>query len=297
MALGVAGVAAAPLALGCIRDEGTMNDEPRLALNDGRELPQLGFGVWRVGADAAEAVVGQALAAGYRLVDTAAAYGNEEGVGRALRAAGRDGVFVTTKLWNGDHGYDRALRAFDASLGRLGLDAVDLYLIHWPCPGRALYVETWKALVRLRDDGRARSIGVSNFTPETLTRIVDATGVVPAVNQIELHPRFQQEPMRALDAELGIVTQSWSPLGRGHLDASPVLAEIARAHGKSWAQVVIRWHLQSGLAVIPKSVTPARIAANRDVFDFALTDAEMAAIAALDDPGGRGGSHPDDMNG
>jgi 2,5-diketo-D-gluconate reductase A len=274
-----------------------MTDEPRLTLNDGRELPQLGFGVWRVGEGEAEAVVGQALAAGYRLVDTAAAYGNEEGVGRAVRAAGRDGVFVTTKLWNGEHGFDRALRAFDASLGRLGLDAVDLYLIHWPCPARGLYVETWKALVRLRDEGRARSIGVSNFTPETLERIVDATGVVPALNQIELHPRFQQRAMRALHARLGIVTQSWSPLGRGHLDTDPTLASIAADHGRSWAQVVIRWHLQSGLAVIPKSVTPARIAKNRAVFDFTLSEAEMAAIGALQDPGGRGGSHPDDVNG
>jgi 2,5-diketo-D-gluconate reductase A len=274
-----------------------MTDEPMLTLNDGRAMPQLGFGVWRVAEDEAESVVGRALAAGYRLVDTASAYGNEAGVGRAVAEAGRDRVFVTTKLWNGDQGHDPALRAFDASLGRLGLDAVDLYLIHWPCPAKGLYVETWKALVRLRDEGRARSIGVSNFTQETLERIIDATGVVPAVNQIELHPRFQQRAMRALHRRLGIVTQSWSPLGRGHLDASPVLAEIAAAHGKTWAQVVIRWHLQSGLSVIPKSATPARIAANRDVFDFALSDAEMAAIGELQDPGGRGGSHPDDVNG
>ena len=247
----------------------------------------------------AAAVVGTALADGYRLLDTAAAYGNEEGVGAALAASGlpRDAVFVTTKLWNGDQGYDSAMRACEASLRRLGLDAVDLYLIHWPCPAKGLYVETWKALVRLREEGRVRSIGVSNFTPETLERIADATGVVPSVNQIELHPRFQQRAMRALHQRLGIVTQSWSPLGRGHLDASPVLAEIAAAHGRSWAQVVIRWHLQSGLGVIPKSVTPARIAANRDVFDFALSDAEMAAIGGLQDPGGRGGSHPDDVNG
>jgi 2,5-diketo-D-gluconate reductase A len=276
-----------------------MTTEPRMTLNDGREMPQLGFGVWRVPEDEAATVVGAALAAGYRLVDTAMIYGNEAGVGAALAASGlpRDAVFVTTKLWNGDQGFDSTLRAFDASLGRLGLEAVDLYLIHWPCPAKGLYLDTWKALVRLREDGRARSIGVSNFTPETLRRIVDVTGVVPAVNQIELHPRFQQRAMRALHAELGIVTQSWSPLGRGHLDANPKLAEIAAAHGKSWAQVVIRWHLQSGLAVIPKSATPARIAANRDVFDFTLTEPEMAAIGGLQDPGGRGGSHPDDVNG
>jgi len=277
----------------------TLADQPMMTLNDGRTIPQLGFGVWRVPEEEAATVVGQALVAGYRLVDTAAIYGNEEGVGAALAAAGlpRDEVVVTTKLWNGEQGFDSTLRACEASLRRLGLEAVDLYLIHWPCPARGLYVDTWKALVRLRDEGRARSIGVSNFTPETLRRIIDATGVVPAMNQIELHPRFQQRAMRALDAELGIVTQSWSPLRRGHLDASPALAAIAAAHGKSWAQVVIRWHLQSGLAVIPKSVTPARIAANRDVFDFALSEAEMTAIAELDDPGGRGGSHPDDVSG
>ena len=285
-----------------------MTDEPRMRLNDGRTMPQLGFGVWRVPEDEAATVVGLALAVGYRLVDTAAIYGNEEGVGAALAASGlpRDDVFVTTKLWNGEQGYDSTLRACEASLRRLGLEAVDLYLIHWPCPARGLYVDTWKALVRLREEGRTRSIGVSNFTPETMRRVIDATGVVPAVNQIELHPRFQQRAMRALHAELGIVTQSWSPLGRGflrdrgadrNLDANPALAATAAAHGKSWAQVVIRWHLQSGLAVIPKSSTPARIAANRDVLDFTLSEAEMTAIAGLDDdPGGRGGPHPDDMN-
>jgi len=276
-----------------------MTDQPALPLRDGRRMPQLGFGLWRVPAEAAAAVVGAGLAAGYRLVDTAAMYGNEAGVGAALAAAGlpRDAVFVTTKLWNGDHGHDSTLRAFDASLGRLGLEAVDLYLIHWPCPAKRLYVDSWKAMVRLQAEGRARPIGVSNFTPETLSRIIDATGVVPAVNQIELHPRFQQRAMRALHAELGILTQSWSPLGRGRLADDPVLATIAAAHGKSWAQVVIRWHLQGGLAVIPKSVTPARLAANRDVFDFVLSDAEMAMIAGLDDPGGRTGSDPDTVDG
>ena len=285
-----------------------MTDEPRMRLNDGRTMPQLGFGVWRVPEEETATVVGQALAVGYRLVDTAAIYGNEEGVGAALAASGlpRDDVFVTTKLWNGEQGFDSTLRACEASLRRLRLEAVDLYLIHWPCPARGLYVDTWKALVRLREEGRTRSIGVSNFTPDTMRRVIDATGVVPALNQIELHPRFQQRAMRALHAELGIVTQSWSPLGRGflrdrgadrNLDANPALAATAAAHRKSWAQVVIRWHLQSGLAVIPKSSTPARIAANRDVLDFTLSEAEMTAIAGLDDdPGGRGGPHPDDMN-
>ena len=194
-----------------------------MTLNDGRTMPQLGFGLWRVPAEEAESVVGTALAAGYPLVDTAQMYHNEEGVGRALAASGlpRESVFVTTKLWNGDHGYDSTLRACEASLARLGLEAVDLYLIHWPCPANGLYVDSWKAMIRLREEGRIRSVGVSNFTPETLARIVDATGVVPAVNQIELHPRFQQRAMRALHAELGIVTQSWSPLARGGLDADP----------------------------------------------------------------------------
>ena len=275
-----------------------MSDQPMMLLNDGRQMPQLGFGVWRVPADEAASAAGSALAAGYRLVDTAMMYQNEEGVGAGLRDSGleRDEVWVTTKLWNGDQGYDSTLRACEASLARLGVEAVDLYLIHWPCPAKGLYVDSWKAMVRLRDEGRVRSIGVSNFTMETLDRITEATGVVPAVNQIELHPRFQQRAMRALGAERGIVTQSWSPLGRGGLEKEPLLAEIAAAHGKSWAQVVIRWHLQNGLAVIPKSVTPARIAANRAVFDFTLSDAEMAAIVTLHDPGGRRGAHPDDVN-
>jgi 2,5-diketo-D-gluconate reductase A len=284
-----------------------MTGEPTMTLNDGRTMPLLGFGVWRVPEDEAATVVGQALAAGYRLVDTAAIYGNEEGVGAALAASDlpRDDVFVTTMLWNGEQGFDSTLRVCEASLRRLRPDAVDLYLIHWPCPAKGLYIDTWKALVRLREEGRTRSIGVSNFTPETMRRVIDATGVVPCLNQIELHPRFQQRAMRALHAELGIVKKSWSPLGSGflrdrgadrNLDANPGLAATAAAHGKSWAQVVIRWHLQSGLAVIPKSSTPARIAENRDVLDFTLSEADMTVIAGLDDPHGRGGPHPDEMD-
>jgi 2,5-diketo-D-gluconate reductase A len=275
-----------------------MADVPRMSLNDGRTMPQLGFGVWQVPPDEAETVVAQALAAGYPLVDTAAMYRNEEGVGVALAASGlpRDAVFVTTKLRNGDQGYDSTLRACEASLARLGLEAVDLYLIHWPCPANDRYVDSWKAMIRLRDEGRVKSIGVSNFTPQTLERIVDATGMVPAVNQIELHPDFQQGEMRALHQRLGIVTQSWSPLGRGRLTDQPLLVGIGARHGRSWAQVAIRWHLQSGLAVIPKSVTPARITANLQSLDFVLSDDEMASIAALDDPQARSGSHPHAVN-
>lgn len=266
----------------------------RLTLNDGRALPQVGLGVWRTPADAAAAVVRTALEAGYRAVDTAAIYGNEAGVGEGIRASGlpRDQVFVTTKLWNESQGYDRALRAFDKSLERLGLDHVDLYLIHWPCPQQELYLESWKALIRLREDGRARSIGVSNFAPEHLDRLIQETGVVPAVNQIELHPRFQQKSLRSANAAAGVLTESWSPLGQGQILEDPVIVSLAARHGVTPAQVVIRWHVQLGLAVIPKSVTPARIIQNLDVFDFELDADDMAAMASLDAAEGRIGPDP-----
>lgn len=260
-----------------------------VTLNDGRRMPQLGLGVWRTPAGDAERVVAAALDAGYRAVDTASAYDNEEGVGRGL--AGRD-VFLTTKLWNSDQGYDEALRAFDASAKRLGRETVDLYLIHWPAPRKGRFVDSWKALVRLREEGRARSIGVSNFTEDHLARIIDETGVTPAVNQIELHPRFQQTALRAFHAARGILTESWSPLGQGQLLADPALGEIARRHGKTPAQVIIRWHLDSGLIVIPKTVNPARLEENIAVFDFALDAGDMERIAGLDTPGGRIGPDP-----
>lgn len=253
-------------------------------------MPQLGLGVWQTPADETERVVRDALEAGYRAVDTAAIYGNEEGVGRALD--GREDVFVTTKLWNNDQGYDAALRAFDQSLARLGRETVDLYLIHWPAPSRDLYVETWRALIQLKEDGRARSIGVSNFLPEHLERLVAETGVLPAINQIELHPRFQQREARAFHALHNIATESWSPLGKAQFMDDPILTEIAGRHGKTPAQVIIRWHLDCKLVVIPKSVRPERLRENIDVFDFQLSDEDLAAIARLDSPEGRLGPDP-----
>jgi diketogulonate reductase-like aldo/keto reductase len=269
-----------------------------MRLNNGVEMPQLGFGVFLVPADEVVEPVRAALDAGYRLIDTAKLYGNEEGVGRAVRDSGvpRDEVFVTTKVWNSDHGYDAALRAFDESQKQLGLDTVDLYLIHWPTPERDLFVDTWRALERLYTDGRVRAIGVSNFHVPHLQRLLDECTVVPAVNQIELHPGFPQDELRAFHEQHGIVTESWSPLGRGHgLLDSPVVTAIAEAHGKTPAQVVLRWHLQLGCAVIPKSSKPERISENFDVFDLDLTGDDMSALSALTEPG-RIGPDPDTFN-
>lgn len=271
-----------------------MTAQPLVQLSDGNAIPQLGLGVWQTPNDVAVEAVRTALEAGYRHVDTAAIYGNEEGVGHGLRAAGlpRREVFVTTKVWNEDQGYDEALRAARASLQRLGLEQVDLLLIHWPSPWRGRYIETWKGLVQAQKDGLARSIGVSNFEPEHLERIIGETGVAPVLNQIELHPRFQQKTARAVNAAHGVKTESWSPLGQGRLLTDPVIANIARKHGRTPAQVIIRWHLDNELVVIPKSVTPHRIRENFDVFGFRLDADDMAAIGALDDPEGRIGSHP-----
>ena len=267
---------------------------PQIALNDGRSIPQLGFGVWRLQEAETPALVGTALGSGYRSIDTAAAYGNEAGVGRGLRGTvvSRAEVFVTTKLWNDSQGYDAALRAFDESLARLGLEQVDLYLIHWPCPDRGLYLDTWRALIRLREEGRAASIGVSNFTEGQLDRLVDETGVAPTLNQIELHPRFQQHALRAAHARLGIVTEAWSPLGQAQVLDDPAITRIAGRLGRSPAQVVLRWHIENGFVTIPKSPTPARMHENIDVFGFALTQEDHAAIAALDRADGRIGPDP-----
>jgi len=271
-----------------------MSTQPHVTFNDGRTIPQIGLGVWQTPNDVAVTAVEAALGAGYRHIDTAAIYQNEEGVGEGIRASGvaRADIFLTTKVWNDDQGFESTLRAMDASLKRLGTDYVDLYLIHWPSAFRGKYVETWKALVRLREEGKARSIGVSNFEGDYIEQIIAATGVTPALNQIQLHPRFQQKTMRAKHERLGILTESWSPLGQGKLLEHPVLAAIAARHGKSVAQIIIRWHLDSGLVVIPKSVTPSRIVENFDVFDFTLTDQDKAEIAGLDASDGRLGSDP-----
>jgi diketogulonate reductase-like aldo/keto reductase len=271
-----------------------MTKIPDFTLNNGVGMPQLGFGVFQVPDAEAEQAVTVALRDGYRSIDTARIYDNEEGTGRAIAAAGvpREELFITTKLWNADQGHDATLRAFDASLARLGLDYLDLYLIHWPMPSRDTYLDTWKAFERLYADGRVRAIGVSNFQTAQLTRIIDTAGVVPAVNQIELHPYLAQAELRAFHAEHDIATEAWAPLGQGKgLLDDPALAPIAAKHGKTAAQVVLRWHLQLGNVVIPKSVTPARIAENLDVFDFELDTDDLTAVAALD-TGNRLGPDP-----
>ncbi|MFD9570065.1 aldo/keto reductase [Streptomyces sp. NPDC059982] len=264
-----------------------MNQVPTVTLNNGTLMPRLGYGVWQVPDSEAERAVGTALEAGYRSVDTAAVYGNEHGTGRALAASGvpRGELFVTTKLWNGPKvrwGRDEVLRAFDESLGKLGLDQVDLYLIHWPRPMREDFLAIWKTFEEIAASGRAKAVGVSNFRPADLDRLAAESALVPAVNQIELHPLFPQEELRALHAARGIVTEAWSPLGQGkELLTLPAVAAVAAKHGRSAAQVVLRWHLQLGHVVIPKSVTPERIRENLDVFGFELDAGDLAALDAL----------------
>ncbi len=265
----------------------------RLRLNDGHAIPALGLGIWQVPEADTAKTVAAALRLGYRLVDGAAIYGNEEGLGEGVRDSGfpRDEVFVTTKVWNSDQGHDATLRAVEASLQRLAMDRIDLCLIHWPAPVQDRYVDTWRALIRLRDEGRVRSIGVSNFMGAHLERLVGETGVIPVLNQVELNPRLQQASLRALHDRMGIVTQSWTPLGQGRsFDAAPVQA-AARRSGKSPVQVILRWHLQLGLSVIPRSTRAAGLAENRDLFDFTLLPEEMTALAGLDQ-GARCGPDP-----
>ncbi|WP_301128080.1 aldo/keto reductase [Streptomyces cacaoi] len=275
-----------------------MSNVPTITLSNGVPMPQLGFGVWQVPDDEATAAVATALETGYRSIDTAAIYENERGVGRALAASGlpREELFVTTKLWNAEQGYDSTLRAFDASLERLGLEQVDLYLIHWPMPAVDRYLDTWKAFEKIYADGRARAIGVSNFQPAHLNRVLELGGTTPALNQIELHPTLQQSVPRAYHADHGIATEAWSPLGQGgDLLKDPKLARIAEKHGRTPAQVVLRWHLQLGNVVIPKSVTPSRIRENFDVFGFSLDAEDMAAIGTLNTDT-RLGADPDENN-
>jgi 2,5-diketo-D-gluconate reductase A len=270
---------------------------PTITLNDGNTIPQLGFGVFKVEPDKTSRVVSDALEVGYRHIDTAKIYGNEEGVGHAIKSSGidRSELFITTKLWNDDQGYDSALEAFEKSLGRLQLDYVDLYLIHWPAPANDRYVESWKALEKIRESGRAKSIGVSNFTVPHLTRLLDETDVVPAVNQIELHPELQQREITTFGREHGIATEAWSPLAQGALLKEPHVQAIADAHGKSLAQVILRWHIQLGNIIFPKSNSRERIEENFTIFDFELSADEQAAITSLEKDG-RVGSHPDKVN-
>lgn len=269
---------------------------PNLTFSDGRSIPQLGYGVWRVEDDVAERVVGEAFEVGYRHIDTARIYGNEAGVGRAIASSGiaRDELFITTKIWNADHGYDNALRAFDASMERLGLDTLDLLLIHWMVPAKNQYVDTWKALVELQKQGRVKSIGVSNFSTQALDEIVAETGVAPVIHQVETHPHFQQRELAAYEAKHNILHESYSPLGsgKGLLD-EPVFAEIGARVGATPAQVVIAWHLAKGFVVIPKSVTSSRIRENFEAVNVKLSAEDIALIDALDkDTEGRVGADP-----
>lgn len=254
-----------------------------IQLSDAQRIPQIGLGVWQASDDEARAAVRVALEEGYRHVDTASIYGNEKGVGEGLRDAGtsREQVFLTTKIWNDAHGFESATAALDASLERLNVDYVDLLLIHWPAPSQDNYVDTWRALISAQRQGKARSIGVSNFNRDHLQKLIDETGVAPVLNQIELHPFMQQLDLRNAHESMGIATQSWSPLGQGSALSNPVVLEIARKHGRTAAQVIIRWHMELGLIAIPKSITPSRIRENFNVFDFSLETSDLAAIVAL----------------
>ncbi len=277
--------------------ETTATTVPNVQLNNGVEIPQLGFGVFQIKPADTAAAVTEALKVGYRHIDTAEMYGNEKEVGQAIAQSDLDPseVFVTSKLNNGFHAFDDALRAFDQTLADLGLEKIDLFLIHWPLPEVGNYVDTWKALERIYADGRARSIGVSNFQAHHLRRLHEETTVPPAVNQIEVHPYLTQEPLRAFNAEHEIATEAWSPIAKGGVLTDPVITEIARTQGKSAAQVVLRWHIQLGNIVFPKSTTPSRVQENFEIFDFELSDADVALISALNKDE-RTGPNPDEFN-
>ena len=275
-----------------------MTSSPVLTFNDGNTIPQLGYGVWQVADDVAEKVVVQAFEAGFRHIDTAKIYGNEAGVGRAIERSGLqpEDIFITTKLWNADQGYESTLKAFEESMERLGLQTLDMYLIHWMQPKQDKYVDTWKALIELQKQGRVKTIGVSNFTKEGLQRLIDETGVVPAINQVELHPFFNQAELREFNASKGILTEAWSPLGQGgELLESAVIGQIAAKHDATPAQVVIAWHLAIGNVVIPKSVTESRIQENYAALDVSLDETDVQAINSMDNSAegaGRIGADP-----
>ena len=269
---------------------------PKIKLNNGQLIPQIGLGVYKIAGESAEPLILDALAAGYRRIDTAALYGNEPEVGAAVRNSGlpRDEIYVTTKIWKDDHGYDRALEAIDESLSRLNIDYIDMLLIHWPSPALNKFVDTWGAFQKAKESGKIRGIGVSNFQPQHLDLLLAAGGTVPAINQIELHPGLQQTDVRAYNAAHGILTEAWSPLARGRFNDSPVIEQIKAKHQRSATQVIVRWHLQLGNLVIPKTATSSRLAGNISVFDFELDEAEMLAIASLDS-GLRTGPHPEEF--
>jgi 2,5-diketo-D-gluconate reductase A len=258
-------------------------------LNDGLKIPTVGFGTWKVSDAEAPAVVEEALAAGYRSIDTAAIYGNESGVGTAIKdsSVDRAEIFLTTKVWNSEQGYDSTLRAMDSSLKKLKTDYVDLYLIHWPMPAQDKYVATWKALNRLRTEGIARSIGVCNFNIDHLERLIGETGVIPVLNQVELHPYFQQKELRDFHAKHNIATEAWSPLARGKLFEDKVIVELAKKYHKTPSQIVLRWHFDNGIIAIPKSTHTKRILENIDIFDFNLEASDLALISTIDDVNGR----------
>jgi 2,5-diketo-D-gluconate reductase A len=262
--------------------------------HDGHDFPTLGLGTWQIPDESAAEAVMQAIELGYRAIDTATLYANERGVGQGIRQCGlpRDELFVTTKLWNDSHAHGLSRPAFQASLERLGLDYVDLYMIHWPAPKAGLFVQAWEALIQLRDEGLAKSIGVCNFNASQLQMLLDETGVLPVVNQVEIHPRFQQREVRAFHLDNDIATQAWSPLARGQLQEDPVIREIAMREQRSMAQVILRWHVQHGHMVIPKSSRPERMRENLAIFDFQLSEEDMAAIDRLDTPEGRTGPNP-----
>lgn len=272
-----------------------MSNTERIAFHDGRSIPQLGFGVWQIPDDVVDKVVVSGINLGYRLVDTAHFYYNEAGVGRGIKQSGinRNEIFVTTKLWNSEHGHDLSRAALLQSLETLDLEYIDLYLIHWPVPKVNKYIEAWEALIQLKDEGLIKSIGVCNFNLEHLQNLLDATGVIPVVNQIELHPRFQQQELRQFHKENDIVTQAWSPLGQGNLWNDPSLLAIAQKHNKTVAQVILRWHIQLGNSVIPKSQAVERLRQNMQIFDFKLDATDMELIAELDQVNGRMGPDPE----